>query len=209
MHPVLRIMRGDKALSLAYLNAAVAASVLQDKGDGPADLAWPAMPDIIAGVRPEDIERLSAEAARDVLAPFVRANKDAPPEALFIHAGDAKVHKPGAWSELPMPSLFAYGLFATTLVYADKVIAENAAKESAAAAAAPPSAAPPIADYVHGEDDSHGLHDVPKGYKPPVITKATPPVQEGGNPELQGGKPAASRSQQRPRSKPKKQKRGR
>jgi hypothetical protein len=110
----------DRALRLAYNTAAYAAALLADDA-GLADICmtWPSL-----GAE-ESVER-NWTFARDVMAPFVRANRDAPPEALYIVGRDLHANRI-AWSVLPMRAAFAYALFTLTLTLTDRRIAEDAA----------------------------------------------------------------------------------
>lgn len=206
MHPVLKVMNGDKALSLAYLTSAIAANVLSDNVEdrSAASLAWPAM----QSTADTETEVAAAKAARDVLAPFVRANVGAPAEALYIHAGDTRIRPADAerWADLPMPWLFAYGFFSTALIYADKVLADEKAMKEAANAK-PPAAALSTENYTHAEDDRMGLVDVPRGYKPAPVTPAVEPDE--GESVLQGRAPAKPKPPMAPNKPAKKTKKRR
>lgn len=107
----------NKAVAVAFTNATYAASLLSTDDDvtDPAN-GWPQLQ--------LGDSKTGFAAAQNILAPFVRQNPEAPPEALYRHAADAGVHgaDPNGWHALPLALRFAYGLFATTLVYTDRVL---------------------------------------------------------------------------------------
>lgn len=121
----LNALRADRALQLAYASAAHAAALLRDDEVLDVDLAWPSL-----GRDPAPAANV--EIGRDLLAPFVRANREAPPEALYIHARHAAHRSRLPWATLPLPDIFAYALFVLVLIQADAAIATAKAEREAA-----------------------------------------------------------------------------
>lgn len=114
----------DRALQIAFNTAAHAAAMLAEAPPaGPLDVTWPSFG------RDAAAEANQAWAA-GLLAPFVRANRDAPPEALYIHARGQAHDVRAAWDVLPLSGAFAYALFALVLTQTDAEIARaRAARE--------------------------------------------------------------------------------
>lgn len=182
MHPVLRELRGDKALTLAFGISAMAGAILRDGDPSEPVGSWPMM------TNDETKAVDGAIAARDVLAPFVRANPEAPPEALYIHASDKKIHTldPHGWPTLALPAQFSYGLFALALLHTDKVIA-------AAKAAPAPAPQPALTreNYTHA-DETAGPGDTidrPAG----APTQSQPSAKIGGTGEVKPKEPDPKR----------------
>lgn len=132
----------DRALRLAFMTAAHAHAMLC----GPAapkdgfNLGWPTF----GAAGGDDNLQLAAEH----LAPFVRENREAPPEALYIH-GRGNVHDNRApWAVLPLHEAFAYALFVMVLNQTDTRLAVDQAEREARERE--PAKPEPIGDHVLG-----------------------------------------------------------
>lgn len=131
-------VRRDRPIAIAFINAACAAHILSyPEGQDSTEIArradWAQLYALDNGTD----ERACIAPVLGILAPFVRANPEAPPEALYRQAAADKVHAgaAGGWHDLPLPIRFAYGVFQTTLVWADRELkALDQARANAAAA---------------------------------------------------------------------------
>lgn len=143
-------IQNDRALRLAFNTAAHASVLLNDEGSGgDLNLAWPTFGAVT-----------DPAAHAGELAKFVRANREAPPEALYIHARMARVHAIRTpWSVLPLSAAFAYALFVLVLNQTDAELARiAAAKAEAERNANPPKPRKPSRDdHVMEQHDS--IHD--------------------------------------------------
>lgn len=138
----------DRALRLAFMTAAHAHAMLC----GPAapvdgfNLGWPTF----GAAGGDDNLQLTAEH----LAPFVRANREAPPEALYIHCRGLTHTNRTPWAVLPLHEAFAFALFVLMLNQTDARLAADQAEREARERV--PAEAAPIRDHVLGtiSDDS-------------------------------------------------------
>lgn len=127
----------DRALAIAFHAAANAAGICDPKAPSPYCLRWPAL---------EATGGSLLLVARDVLAPFVRRQPDAPPEALYRLAAAARVHAGGhdGWHSLPEHWQVAYSVFVTLLVRLDCAFAARAAEQARLEALTNPAPRPAI-----------------------------------------------------------------
>lgn len=143
----------DRALQIAFNTAAHAAAMLAEAPPaGPLDVTWPSFG------RDAALEANEAWAS-ELLAPFVRANREAPPEALYIHARGRAHDNRAAWDVLPLSGAFAYALFALVLCQTDAEIARaRAAREQELRDAMPAPARRPSRDD-HALEEIDGIAD--------------------------------------------------
>lgn len=164
-----KALKGDRALTIAFATAAYAATVIDGLPDATA-MGWP---QIFTGT-PEQ----GCSAARDVLAPFVRQWPDAPPDALYLHARDQRVHNggPDAFRRQGLSTQFAYGLFSTVLVMADRAMAADQARREALQKPAPkPRPIPPDERTLTMGESLNAKNNLGK---PSPIIPATPPPRD-------------------------------
>lgn len=164
----------DRALRLAFNTAAHASVMLGDETSlDPLNMAWPSF-----GAVNDPVPQA------EYLAAFVRANREAPPEALYIHARP-RIHTIRTpWAVLPLPDAFAYALFVLVLNQTDaKLAQEKAARDERERAAGPQPAArrPSRDDHVMERHDGMLEREI---YTDPRLSKKrgrtmTLPVKRG------------------------------
>lgn len=149
-------LRNDMSFGVAFTAAgsayllALPPEELRGPDDADPAFFWPSLGDENWASEDDFIRRVHA-----VLTAFARQYRDAPPEALFRHAGEQRLHDAGreSWPDLPLPSRLAYAVFRRTLIETDALLDA----ERAAFAAAQPRPAPRVA--IDAEDYTMGRHD--------------------------------------------------
>lgn len=110
-------------ISAAYHAAAKVAGAVMEKAKGINPALWPLV--LATEFEAADDAPQAIIAAVGKLAPFVRANPDAPAEALYRHAAAEAVHdapKDG-FAAQPIHVRLAYETFRTTLIAVDRALA--------------------------------------------------------------------------------------
>lgn len=175
----------DRAVRLAFVTAAHAHAMLCGPA-APADgfnLGWPSF----GGAGGDDNMKLASEH----LAPFVRANREAPPEALYIHSRGLTHDSRTPWAVLPLHEAFAFALFVMVLNQTDTRLAADQAEREARERE--PAAPEPIRDHTLGTIAEESDIYLNVGQLPRRNAKVPPPQPSEEKARADGWKRRSSR----------------